>query len=416
MTARTAELDAAERREAARALLRAPVLTRGRHQEELELVRRHAPALRQTFAAALGYRLVVESGFARLVKHGLAPDAPVRPAWRRAGGQPFAPRTYTYLALVCAGLLAPGSAEQVLLSVLVEQVRADAAAAGVTVDDTLADRRHLVQAVALLIDWGVLTETDGTVAGWGDRHDEALLDVNRALLPHLLARPLRDVRSAQDLLGEPAADDLGLETPRRTLRRRLVEDPLVRREDLTEAEQVVLSRERAALSRSLADSFGLTLEVRQEGALAYDVAGEVTDLPFPGQGTVSHVALLLVNALVDDLDAGPGSTAVVDGRAVPGALAPWPAVVDAVHLLVEQYGSTFGEAYAADPALLQAEVVARLEAVGLARGTPAGLVLHPACARYQPEPQRAPRRPAARPVPADDPQQDSLLTSLEENR
>jgi uncharacterized protein (TIGR02678 family) len=392
----TAEHDAAERRDAARALLAHPVLTRARHGEELALVRRHSAALRKIFPAVLGYPLVVEASFARLVKHAPSADAPARPAQRR-GGQPFAPRTYAYLALVCAGLLQTTSGDQVLLGTLVEQVRADAAHAGVTQDDSLTDRRHLVQAVALLIDWGVLSETDGSVTAWGDRHEEALLDVNRTLLTHVLARPLGDVTSAGELLAR-GTGDLPAEEPRRTLRRKLVENPLVRREDLTDAEQHVLSRERAELSHTLAENFGLTLEVRQEGALAYDVDGELTDVAFPGQGTVAHVCLLLVNALVDDLDGGPGVTADVDGRTVPGLLAPWAAVSDAVHLLVEQYGTTFAEMFAGDPEHLQAAVVARLEDLSLARRTPAGLVLHPACARYQPEPQRVARRSPAPPA------------------
>ncbi|GAA4286070.1 TIGR02678 family protein [Georgenia daeguensis] len=387
----TAEHDAAERREAARALLRHPVLTKARHGEEFALVRRHAPALRKMFPAVLGYPLVVESSFARLVKDAPSADAPPRPAQRR-GGQPFAPRTYAYLALVCAALLQTGGREQVLLGTLVEQVRADAAVAGIVVDDSLTDRRHLVQAIALLLDRGVLSETDGSVSAWGDRQEEALLDVNRTLLTHVLARPLGDVAGPEELVAR--GERAGAEQPRRALRRRLVENPLVRREDLSAEEQHVLSRERADLGRTLAEHFGLTLEVRQEGALAYDVDGELTDIAFPGQGTVAHVALLLVNALVDDLDGGPGVLAEIDGRTVPGLLAPWAAVSDAVDLLVEQYGNTFAEAFANDPRHLQEEVVARLEDVGLARRAPAGLVLHPACARYQPEPNRVPRRTA----------------------
>jgi len=66
----------------------------------------------------------------------------------------FTPRTSAYLALACAGLLAPDAAEQVLLSGLVEQLRADAATAGIPVDDTLGERRNLVAAIQLLLEWG----------------------------------------------------------------------------------------------------------------------------------------------------------------------------------------------------------------------------------------------------------------------
>ena len=77
----TAGLDAGERRLAARHLLASPILTAVRQPAELDLVRRHAPALKSMFASQLGYALVVESRFARLVKAPLPASAPVaRPA------------------------------------------------------------------------------------------------------------------------------------------------------------------------------------------------------------------------------------------------------------------------------------------------------------------------------------------------
>src|SRR5207248_9804552 len=102
----------------------------------------------------------------------------------------FTPATCTHLALLCAALLAPGTGEQTLISALIDQVRSDAASIGVAIGDTLPERRALVTAIGHLIGWGVLSETDGTASGWGERRDEALLTITRAALPHLLARPL----------------------------------------------------------------------------------------------------------------------------------------------------------------------------------------------------------------------------------
>jgi uncharacterized protein (TIGR02678 family) len=187
----------------------------------------------------------------------------------------------------------------------------------------------------------------------------------------------------------------GLEQPRRSLRRKLVENPLVRREDLTDAERDVLSRERTELARVLEDTFGLTLEVRLEGALAYDADGELSDIAFPGTGTVQHCALMLISALADDLKAGVESTAVIHGRSVPGALAPWELVEQNVALLISRHGLAFGKAYTDDPALLVNEMVTLLEAVSLAQRTSDGLVLHPASGRYRPEPHTAPARTRA---------------------
>ena len=77
----TAGLDAGERRIAARYLLSSPILTAARQPAELDLVRRHATALKSMFASQLGYALIVESSFARLVKAPLPLSAPsARPA------------------------------------------------------------------------------------------------------------------------------------------------------------------------------------------------------------------------------------------------------------------------------------------------------------------------------------------------
>ena len=101
----TAGLDAGQRRLAARHLLASPILTMSRNPAELELVRRHAPALKSMFATQLGYALVVESTFARLVKAPLPASSPVRAARRGTGDVPFTARTYVLLALACAALL-----------------------------------------------------------------------------------------------------------------------------------------------------------------------------------------------------------------------------------------------------------------------------------------------------------------------
>src|SRR5205085_4926348 len=111
-------------------------------------------------------------------------------------------------------------------------------------------------AIQLLVDWGVLTETEGTVTSWGLRQEEALLDVHRALLPHLLAGSLADVTDPAVVTDPQWRSQPGPEQPRRSLRRKLVENPLVRREDLTDAERDVLSRERTELARVLEDTFG----------------------------------------------------------------------------------------------------------------------------------------------------------------
>jgi uncharacterized protein (TIGR02678 family) len=403
--ATTSEHAAAERRAAARALLANPVLSGPDHAEELALVRRHHAGLRQTFQSVLGYPLVVEPTFARLVKAVPPVDAPARGA-HRSNGTPLTARSYTYLALVCAGLMAPGTGDQVLLSALVDQLRADAASVDIDVDETLPDRRALVAAIDKLIAWGVLTETDGSVTAWGERREEALLTINRSLLPHLLARPLSNFDSPDEMwrpagqAGQPA----GPEQPRPALRRRLVEHPLTRRENLTDAEADALSRERRDITRTLDEAFGLTLEVRLEGALTYDIDEELTDVDFPGQGTVRQAALLLIDALVDTLRPTASTVADIDGNVVPGLLAPWDLVADNIEHLAEQNARAWRSDVADGLEQLTNEVVSVLTEVSLATATADGLVLHPACARYRPEPVRIaakPRRAPAQGAPGD---------------
>lgn len=390
--ATTASHEAAERRRAARALLAVPILTARTHPDDLALVRRHAVALKSTFLSMLGYPLVVESHFARLVKGPLSAQAPTRPARRRSGAE-FTPRTYAFVALACAGLLAPDVGEQVLVSSLVEQLRADAAGAAIIVDDEQADRRHFVAAIELLVDWGVLAETDGTVAAWGERRDEALLTVNRSLLPHILARPLHSLTGPALLW---ALDPAEPEQPRRTLRRKLVENPLVHREDLTEGERDALSRERTELTRLLDEHFGLSLEVRAEGALAYDTDGELTDVDFPGSGTIRQAALLLLDALIDRARPKAGAEVTVADRPVPGVRTSWRVVDEELADLAARNKKVWRADRVDDLPKLRADVVATLAGMSLVTETPDGLAIHPAAARYRPDPQRAPARSPAR--------------------
>ncbi|MGW4177074.1 TIGR02678 family protein [Streptomyces rubiginosohelvolus] len=402
----TAQHEAAERRLAARTLLAAPLLTSHRQPDELALVRRHSAALRPTFAKLLGYHLIVETSFARLVKTPPSPDSPLRPV-QRGDSPPFTPQTYALFSLACAALLTPGTGEWLLISSLVEQIRADAASAGVELRDTPSENRRLVQAVGLLIDWGVLTETDGSLSAWSERREEGVLQIHRPLLPHVLPRPLRNVASLSDLAAQLPS---GASEPRRSLRRRLVENPLVKREELPEEERDVLSRERSELTRLLEEHFGLILEVRAEGALAYDTEGTLSDVAYPGPGTVRQAALLLTDALTD-LGRPAAGCHVPGARAdVPGLLTPWDTVRGELEALSSRYAKAWAGAYIADPACLQKEVVALLESMALARSLPEGLVLHPAAARYRPEPHaqpaRAPRQQGGTPsaaAPASEP-------------
>lgn len=384
MTARhvsTAGLDAGERRIAARSLLASPILTAARQPAELDLVRRHAAALKTMFAGQLGYALIVESSFARLVKAPLPESAPVRPARRVTDASPFAPATYVHLALACAALLAPGVGEQILISALVDQIRADAAEQSIMITDGISDRRQLVTALRLLVAWGVVTETDGSLTAWGERaEDEALLSINRSLLIHLLPSPLHHYETAEDTWSQRRP-----EPPRRRLRQRLVENPAVFRAELPDDELDVLSRERHEVARHLDENFGLVLEVRAEGVLAYDPSGALTDLDFPGSGSAKQAALLLLDELTSVLEPSGDSMVLVDGRPLPGALAPWSQVDAVLGELVARYRGVWKDAYGESLDSLRTDVVRLLAALRLACRLDEGLAIFPFAARYQPQ-------------------------------
>lgn len=362
--------DAAAIREAARALLRTPIVTLTRAPDTLVLVRRHSTALRAMFDAQLGYRLTVEASFARLAKLPPEAESPDRVVTRRTGAR-FGARTYALVTLTCAALLAPGVGEQILLSQLITQIRSDAAEQGITLSDSISDRRQLVAALTALLDWGVLVETDGTIAGWGDSNgEEALLTVCRPLLPYLLVRPIGPAITSAEIL-EPHSG-----APRRRLRRRLTEDPVVLRSDLTPEELDVLSRERSELTRVLAENFGLTLEVRSEGSLAYDPTDSLSDIEFPGGGSLKQAALLLIGVLLDRLDREPAAGSEFD----------WATVDSALCELIGQHGRAWRAEYTDSIAALRADVVELLGALRLADATPERLRLLAPVARYRPRP------------------------------
>ncbi len=93
----TAGLDAGERRIAARHLLSPPILTAARQPAELDLVRRHATALKSMFASQLGYALIVESSVRPPGEGAAAGLRAVRPARRATDDSPFTAGTYVHL-------------------------------------------------------------------------------------------------------------------------------------------------------------------------------------------------------------------------------------------------------------------------------------------------------------------------------
>ncbi|MHB1614675.1 MAG: TIGR02678 family protein [Actinomycetes bacterium] len=375
-----AQLDA-ELRQARRTLVRSPWLARETSPDDFRLVRRHRDALASWFSEALGYHLEVESDTARLRKAALGHDAS-RPLLRGKSHRPFTPRGYSVLLCTLAALSRARS--QLLLDDLARDVRAAAADARVDLDlEAVADRRLLHAALRQLIDMGVLVERDGTVDGWDlDQRIQALLDVRRDRLALLLDIRLGQATTTRELLDTEALPSAA-GGARLVARRQLVESPILDVTTLDEGQAQWWRRSRGREAEQLGDWLGLDVELRAEGAVAVDPAGELTDRDFPGPGTVRHAALLVLGRMVD--------------RCRPGALAAqtaqraWRPVTHTdlqadVADVVAQYGGAFAKEYRDDVDALATEVIAVLTAFGLLRPSELGQAweLHASAARYAP--------------------------------
>lgn len=285
----------ADQQAAARLLLAHPLLVaHGPHADDLRLVRKHEPHLVEQFSQLLGYTLVTEAGFARLYKAGLG-DAS-RPALRPGTTTPLTQQAYARLAQIVAVLLT--SREQVLLSALVQDLRTAAAEAGIDLADTLTERRAVVAALRLLVEWGVLVEDEGNVAGYADNDThEVLLTIRRDVVRHLVAGPLRSSATPEQLI--TAASSAGFGGSRHSVRRRVVETPVVYRDELSDEDADWLRQYQRREERVLGDFLGTSFEIRAEGVALFHP--DLTDKDFPGQGTVPQAALLVAADLVGRL-------------------------------------------------------------------------------------------------------------------
>jgi uncharacterized protein (TIGR02678 family) len=372
-----------EVRQARRSLLRSPWLTREASPEDFRLIRRHRDALVAWFSEQLGYQLQVESDTARLRKASLEGDGR-RPLVRPGGKRVFTPQGYAVLVCVLAAL--SRGRTQLLLDDLARDVRSSAAEAGVELDlERVADRRLLQAALRQLLGMGVLVERDGTLEGWDvDERVQALLDVRRDRLSLLLNVRLGQAASPVELLEREALPSAA-GGARIRVRRILVESPFLDVADLSDDQMQWWRRNRGREAEQLLEWLGLNVELRAEGAVAVDPAGELSDRAFPGQGTVPHAALLMVGRLIDRRRAAALTAPVTERTWRPVNRAELRAALDEI---VAEYGKAFAKEYRDDVDALTTEVVRVLMDFGLLRATSSDDIveLNAAAARYSPRP------------------------------
>jgi uncharacterized protein (TIGR02678 family) len=400
----------------------------------LPLLRRWATELRDDLMTLFGYRLEVTETTARLftVSDRLDAGTPAKTATDRT----FDRYRYAYLALALAALGRAGN--QIALSELADHVAADAAQVdGVDLStERASDRDAFVDAVGWLAARGAIALADGDAGGWAANPDagEALYDIDRSVVIALFRPPraLQHLRSIRGLLAgadvatEDDTSEFGTARPvdvketARQVRRALVERPVVYAADLDDDELMQLALPRTAADVELLT--GLVAERREEGVAMIDSSGRLSDVRFPGTGTVAQVALLLAGEiadrvldpdapetarmplprarfddLIEQVDSAIPQSGIFDSLAghdgfEPADPAPedrlFPVIEDdwiagTVRTLTERFGRTFAAGWQADPDGLGRAALALLERLRLTAAVPGGVLALPALARYR---------------------------------
>lgn len=378
----------AERRRALRALIQHPLLSAaGALSVEFGLVRRHAAWLRDWLARHPGWSLYIDSETARLRKTPADLDDATRPAREPNSGLPFTRRRYVVLCLALAAL--ERADRQTTLGRLAEAIIGFAAAdpalasAGMSFDLTGHDqRRDLVHVMRLLLDLRVLVRVHGDEQQYLAARGDVLYNVNRPALaamlnvrrgPSTIDETALD-RRLEALVAEsvPDTDEARNRQLRSKLTRKLLDDPIVYFDRLTEEERTYLTSQRAFLLGQIQEATGLVPETRAEGIAMVDEAGEMTELGLPEEGTEGHLALLIAEFLADH--------ARREGPVPVASTALHQHVVNLVARHRSHWRKDVGEP-GAEVALTDL-TVERLEALRLVRRTNDGVVPLPALGRY----------------------------------
>ncbi|VAX03896.1 FIG087842: Hypothetical protein [hydrothermal vent metagenome] len=305
-----------EQQRALRSLLARPMLP---HTDPAyPLVRKHADTLRQWLNRETGWVLIVEDDFARLHKRVADHRDTTRPARlsKPAAAPPFSRRRYTLTCLALAEL--ERGEPQITLGRLGEAIRQGAAAPELKVLglqfalEERSERRDLVAVVRLLLELGVLSRVTGDEESFVHAQQDVLYDVNRRLLSALLVVS-RGPSLVDSELGEqpelsqriaavtetfvPDTPDARNTALRRHLTARLLDDPVVYWNELSDEELAYLTSQRPHIARRIREAVGLIDEVRAEGMAMVDPTDELSDERLPSEGTEGHATLLLADYL-----------------------------------------------------------------------------------------------------------------------
>jgi uncharacterized protein (TIGR02678 family) len=393
----------AERRRGLRALMRNPLLpATGETAKEYNLVRRHSVWLKYWLAKFPAWELYIDKEVARLRK--TPPDLAdeTRGAVDATSGTAFSRRRYALLCLALAAL--EKSERQTTLGKIAETIVEFVAAdrelqtAGLVFDISSYDqRRDLVHAVRLLLDFGLLRRIHGDEQQFLNRTGvrDALYEINRPVLAVMLnvsrspsaleataragtrGQPPRHLETRTRGLAliddpVPVTEDDRSRWIRSRLVRTLLEEPILYFRELNSEERAYLQRQRGYLLRHLREATGLMPEVRSEGIAMVDDSGDLTDLRLPEEGTDGHVGLLLATWLAKC------------ARNSRDSAVPFSAIEQHIRDLIRIHGSKWRKAVSeagAETRLAEA-ALQRLRGLRLIRITPDGVIPLPAVGRY----------------------------------
>lgn len=387
-----------ELQQAARALLRSPLLTA--HDDEFRLVLRWETVLRNEFGQKLGYRLDVSRSAARLLRRP-ASTTDTRGAHIQRNNRHLGRWGYVYLCLTLAALEQPG--HQVVASELLGRItnlaRGDERLALDTTE--YPQRRAFRDAVRYLEQVGVLAVRDGDVESLL-QEGEVLWDVDRdAAAMCMVAAPsiLRSVSSVEDFVTEPLPT--GIEARRRRARhllnRRMLDQPVVVTADLDGDELELAWRNRRREAENISRLTGCGIELRREGiALIDHPVHPMGRSRFPGTDNGSHAALLWLTELLhraESTEPGEPIDHAGDDRSVssPDVDAAWAAVL-------EQYGERLGKDAREQPERLRTTAESLLERFGLAVPGTERWRIRAVANRYRAEPIRSAPPPTPGPT------------------
>jgi len=293
-------------RAAARHLVVHPLVLAEREADLFLLIRRHERTLDRWFTQRFGYRLQVTADTARLFKSSVV--ARCRPL-STTGRQPraFSQREYTLLALALAAVAAGPNI--ISLHDLVHEIRSAATDANVALSEEPTDRRALVTALKWMVGHGVAIELHDRIDRYArDDAADAVLRIRPdrvALLPLPVLARSESVETLVDRDDRRAAS-------RVWMRSLLLEEPVLYRDDLDEAEWTELRRRLGEEAAIFDEMFGLSIEARAEGIVAIDPEGTLSDSRFPLGGTLGQAALLLIERLAASDETSFTHEAVVD--------------------------------------------------------------------------------------------------------